>query len=571
MVRGADPALNSRDGVHDVAIIGTGLAGTILATLLARRGLRVILVEKGVHPRFAVGESTIPHTSLLLSILAERYDVPELDHLAYPDQLRQHVASSCGIKRSFGFAFHRRGKQYDPAEGFQFGTASKDENHFFRQDTDAYMLHTAVRYGADLSLNTSITKCDLQNDPLVLHTQNGPPLRARFLVDASGHRSLLASTLNLRTDPNPLLHHSRSLFTHMVGLKEFAEEQPHPLILPWRQSTLHHVFPGGWFWVIPFNNQPESTNPLISVGLTVDPRQHPRLIHDPEQEFHSFLEQYPSVQRQFASARAVRPWVATGRLQYSSRRCTGERYCLLSHAAGFIDPLFSRGLINSLESIQALMEPLCEALADNDFSVERFAGVEALQNRVLDYNDRLVSGAFESFSDFDLFNAWLRVWALGTILAEFRIMNALTDFTGSHDLTDLAGESQTPVFSRYEDPDYAAFFELAWRELGRYQSGEQSAAAAARQIFSHTARFDFPVQIRRDAMRRAGWLSQKDVMSDRSVRFAREGYRWALTNPNSRDLFGCSDTLYRWRAKYDDPHLVPDGSQVQSQAVGRSR
>ncbi len=65
----------------DVAILGNGLSGSMLATILGKKGVSVVLIDAEQHPRFAVGESTIPHTSLIISILAEKYDLPELDDL----------------------------------------------------------------------------------------------------------------------------------------------------------------------------------------------------------------------------------------------------------------------------------------------------------------------------------------------------------------------------------------------------------------------------------------------------------------------------------------------------------
>src|SRR5690348_4443930 len=115
----------------DVAVLGNGLSGSLLAAVLAKQGVSVVLIDAEVHPRFAVGESTIPHTSLLISLIAEKYGVPELEHLITSNGLADHVCTTCGIKRSFGYVFHREGKAYDPREGLQFGTSAKDENHWF--------------------------------------------------------------------------------------------------------------------------------------------------------------------------------------------------------------------------------------------------------------------------------------------------------------------------------------------------------------------------------------------------------------------------------------------------------
>jgi tetracycline 7-halogenase / FADH2 O2-dependent halogenase len=542
----------------DVAILGTGMSGSIVATILARCGVSVVMIDPKTHPRFTIGESTIPHTSLLLAILAERYGVPELDHLAYPDRIARHVATTCGIKRSFGFVYHRPGAEHDRRESIHFGTSSKDENHLFRQDIDMYLLHAAARYGAALRQGTGVAALDIGREGVRIETTDGETIRARYVVDASGYRSWLSERLGLAEQPTRILHRSRTLFTHMIGVRPFDEGRS-PMSLPWEKSTLHHVFDGGWIWIIPFGNQETSTNPLVSVGLTLDPDRHPRPARSPESEFLEVLDRFPSVAAQLADAKAIRPWTATGRAQYSSRRCVGYRWCLMSHAAGFVDALFSRGLINTIEVIQALLDPLFEALARDDFSEEAFAPVEDVQRRVLDYNDRLVRYTYLSWSDFELFNAWIRVWALGTILAEFRVMNALQDLSASADPAALAGTAPDPVFSRHEDPDYHAFFDRAAGLMDEFAARRTTSAETAARIFALTEEYPFPVLLRVDAMRRAGWLRVDQGMSARSLGFAREGYRWALTNPTTRDLFGNVDTLYRWRARQPDPHLAAAG------------
>src|SRR5262249_32828395 len=155
-------------------------------------------------------------------------------------------------------------------------------------------------------------------------------------------------------------------------------------------------------WVIPFNNHARATNPLISVGLNLDPRVHPKPDCPPREEFHRFLDRFPDVKTQFRGATAVRPWVSTGLLQYSSRQTVGYRWGLTSHAAGFVDALFSRGLSNSLEIVNALTGRLLDALREDDFSLERFTFVQTLEQGLLDFNDDLVANAYTSFTDFRL-------------------------------------------------------------------------------------------------------------------------------------------------------------------------
>ncbi len=526
--------------VFDVAILGSGMSGSILGAILARQGKRVLILDSKAHPRFAVGESTIPHTSLLLSLLSQRYDVPELHNLglASPMGIRNAIGPSCGIKRTFAFAYHAAGCEHDPREAVQFGNVYRDENHLFRQDVDAYLLRLAIRYGATAIQTAKVASLQITEGAaggVKLELQRGEQFEARYLVDGTGHDSVLARNLGLLEEPTRLAHHSRSLFTHMIDVLPFEQSVSNLLSIPWSHGTLHHVFDRGWIWVIPFNNSPWSTNPLVSVGLTIDPRRYPPGDLPPEEEFAQFVARFPSVARQFASAKAVRPWVSTGRLQYSSTRTLGHRFCLMSHAAGFVDPLYSRGLINTLEGVYGLVEPLLAALREDDFAVERFAALERTQQKVLDYADRVVNGSFISWSDFALWNAWFRCWAVGTASAEATLANAIADFTNSGDAAFLQGDVDEPVFSAFEDPGYAAFFDLAAQQVESFERGEIPSSCAAARIFAMLSEHDC-------RMFRDGVVSG--------------GLKWALTHPACRDLHvGLPHLQRRWHARQPDPHL----------------
>src|SRR5882724_11894699 len=110
------------DRDFDIAILGTGIGGTLLGAILARHGVKVVLFEQGSHPRFAIGESTIPETTILLRLIARRYEVPEIAHLCNFQQVRTHVSSACGVKRNFSFCYHRSGEHHRPEETTQFPT-----------------------------------------------------------------------------------------------------------------------------------------------------------------------------------------------------------------------------------------------------------------------------------------------------------------------------------------------------------------------------------------------------------------------------------------------------------------
>ena len=70
--------MSERADRYDILIAGAGFAGAITALVLHSRGFSVCLVEKGRHPRFAIGESSTPIADLLLRDLSVRYDLPWL-------------------------------------------------------------------------------------------------------------------------------------------------------------------------------------------------------------------------------------------------------------------------------------------------------------------------------------------------------------------------------------------------------------------------------------------------------------------------------------------------------------
>lgn len=423
--------------VHDVAVIGSGIAGTILAACLSRNGADVVMIDADTHPKFTIGESTIPFTSMMMRLISERYDVPEIKHMATFEGVYANITTQCGVKRNFGFLHHEEGRRQDPRQRthFQIPKVLSTENHYFRQDIDSWMLNVAVRYGTHVMQQRPVADVDIDDEGATLKLAGGGTVRAKYVVDASGHRSVLAEKFGLREEPTRFRHHSRALFNHFTGVRPFDEVGRPDGGFPtkWHEGTLHHLFDGGWMWIIPFDNHPRATNRLCSVGLMTDPRVHPEPDCPPEEEFARFLAKYPDIAAQFAGARPVRSWVRTGRIQYSPRQTVGYRWCLSSHAAGFIDPLFSRGMSNTMETVHALTHRLLAAIRDDDFSTDRFDYMQDLEQGLLDFNDDLCANAYVSFGHWRLWNAWFRVWALGQIFATFEVNRAYARYSATRD------------------------------------------------------------------------------------------------------------------------------------------
>lgn len=502
---------------YDCAILGSGIGGSMLASILARHGRSVLLVDAGTHPRFAIGEATTPDTSFRMKLLSMKYDVPEILNLSTFHKLRDHVSPACGVKRAFSFLYHRDGEEQTPEESHQYPTLAPPmgpDCHLFRQDTDAYMMSVAVGYGATIRQQCRIESITFPDDPaeagsgteegsgddrVTLMSAAGETFRARYLVDAAGFRSPLAQQFDLRDAPDRVETNSRAIFTHMLGVEHYdalfegaggQESSRYGLKYPLSQSTLHHVFEGGWFWVIPFNNHDDSTNPLCSVGLMLNRELHPETGMDPEEEFFSFVERFPSMRRQFENARAVRGWVSTGRVGYSSRQLVGDRYCLLAHAAGFIDPLFSSGLNLTTSHVDILARHLLEAFDDGDFSAARFRPVEERFRNSFRVFDEVVASSFVSFRDYELWDAWFRVWVVGLLVSTCLNAKLYLRYLETGDPAVLE-ESNHPPYTGALGTElgyFKAYYENALEIIRQVRDGElepKPAAKALRKIWRH--------------------------------------------------------------------------------------
>ena len=405
----------------DVIILGSGLAGSVLATILAKQGHSVCMIERGAHPRFALGEAMQPQSTIWLWMLGEHYNIPELVDLAYPPRSRHAFAKSCGIKRSFGFAYHQQGREQLADHGRQLIPPELPvirESHFFREQVDHFMVQTAESYGVEYLENTELGDIDLGDDEVTVTLEDGGAISGKFFVDCTGKNSKLVEMLSLREEPTRFKTNSRTIFSHFKNIPAYDEIGPSEgLSRSLHEGTMHHVFEGGWFWIIPFNNEDGSngTNELCSVGVTLDAGMHPATDMSPEDEFYKYVNEFPSVKEHLRNAESTRPFISTGRLQYSAKNVAGKRWAIMSNVYGFVDPLFSTGLISSFNFVHFLASRLDATLKQNHFSEETFSDMNQLA-KSLDATDAFVADMYRSTIHPQLWNAMIMVWtALGMI------------------------------------------------------------------------------------------------------------------------------------------------------------
>jgi FADH2 O2-dependent halogenase len=414
----------------DVAILGGGFAGSLMALVLQRIGRRVVVLERGTHPRFAIGESSTPLCNLSLESVARDYDLPRLMHLTEFGRWQQTYPNlACGLKRGFTFARHEEGQSFAPrpdhANELLVAASPTDEEgdtHWFRADFDHFLAREAASEGIPFFDRTEVTGIERGTQWTVRGKREAEPVEvsAEFVIDAAGPAGLLGRALGIDARPCGVRTDAWSVYSHFEGVDLWADVlkeaggslTDHPYRCD--DAALHHIFDDGWVWVLRFNNG------ITSAGVMFDSRRRqPDASLSPEAEWTALLGRYPSMARQFARARSIRPFVRTGRLQRRARRTAGEGWAMLAHAAYFLDPLFSGGNAHTLLTIERLARILREhwrrpSLPDQ---LEQYG---RLLLREVNLLDRLIHGCYRCFSHFDLLGAYVMNYFAAAIQCEHR-------------------------------------------------------------------------------------------------------------------------------------------------------
>jgi FADH2 O2-dependent halogenase len=404
----------------DVAVVGAGFAGSLTALALRSIGRSVVLVERGRHPRFAIGESSTPLANLLLEELADRYDLPRIRVFSkWGTWQRARPDVGGGLKRGFTFFFHRPGERFgdDPDHERQLMVAASPhddigDTHWYRPDFDHNLVREAEAAGAIYTDETVIDRVAIDRDRSTLEgTRLGQPVRisASFVVDASGPRGLLSRSLRLGDRPLRWLPPTQGLYTHFEDVTRWDRLRPQAgAPYPPDDAAVHHVFPGGWIWMLRFNNGITSAGAALTdqtvIGSAGTRGSGLEVIsaNDGASAWERLLAMLPAVRDQFAGARAIHPWIRAPRLAFRTTRVAGPGWALLPSAAGVIDPLLSTGFPLTLLGIQRLLGIL-ERTSSSPEHEAALREYERITLAELDATEQLVAALYASMDDMPLF------------------------------------------------------------------------------------------------------------------------------------------------------------------------
>ena len=358
----------------DLAVVGSGFGGSILAMVARRLGLRVALLERGRHPRFAIGESSSPLAGILIEQLADRYDLPRLKPLAaFGAWQRAYPEVVCGLKRGFTYFKHETGHRFaaapDRSNQLLVAASPNDElsdTHWLRADVDAFLVREAIAVGVEYidEVELDTLEWSAGGEPVLGGRRQGAPFRlaARGVTDATGPRGFLSRILGIEARPFDGYPGTQALFSHFTdvarcdempdytGAGARADNPPYPV----DDAALHHVFDGGWMWVLRFGNGVTSAGVAVEDALANELR-----LADGEPAWHRLLDRFPTVRDQFAGATPTRQFDRIPRLSYRAASVAGPRWAMLPSAAAFVDPLFSTGFpltLLGIERLAALLE-----------------------------------------------------------------------------------------------------------------------------------------------------------------------------------------------------------------------
>ncbi len=376
----------------DLVIAGAGFGGSLMAMIAHQLGLSVVLLEQGKHPRMTIGESTTPLSNLLLERLCKTYDLPRIAPLAkWGSWQRAYPQMACGLKRGFSF-FHQSGQELLVA------ASPRDEiadTHWYRAEVDHFLVMEARRLGVDYRERARIETLDFAEDGATIVGRAGEEpfhIHARLMIDATGPRGLLYRALRLADSPLPGMPATESLYSHFTGVGRIEPaDGPYPV----EDAAVHHVFAGGWVWVLRFNNGVTSAGVAVSQAVAKE-----LALSDGEPAWARVLDRVPRLKPQFERAVACQPFRHMPAISFRSGVIAGKRWAMLPSAAGFVDPLLSTGFALTLLGI----ERLARILRSGDLGQQLQTYAEETECELLTAS-RLIGALYATMSNFPAFTA----------------------------------------------------------------------------------------------------------------------------------------------------------------------
>jgi flavin-dependent dehydrogenase len=320
----------------DVVVIGGGPSGSTAAALLARRGYRVIALEKARHPRFHIGESLLP------------MNLPIFERLGVLDKVQ-----ALGVFKP-GADFEADNSQGYNTYAFAraIGNSPPHAYQVWRQDFDKMLYDHARECGADAREGQEVVRVEQQgprDSALEVRADDGRHYRiqTRYVVDASGRDAFLATKRKLRRKNTQ--HQSAAIFGHFRGAARRPGEDAGNISI--------YRFEHGWMWMIPLPAD------VMSVGAVCRPEYLKQRKGRTVEFLLDTLKQNPGLWQRIERAELIDNEVrVTGNYSYDSARMGGPGWVLIGDAFAFLDPVFSSGVYLAMSGAEQAVNVVDSAL-----------------------------------------------------------------------------------------------------------------------------------------------------------------------------------------------------------------
>lgn len=362
-----------RSASFDAVVVGAGPAGTATATALAQHHRRVLVLEREKFPRYHIGESLIPFTYHALDRLGM---IPRLRQSSFVRKFSVQFVSPSG-RASQPFYFFNRYDRETVAQTWQV----------LRSEFDQMMVDNAREHGVEVREEVEVTE--------LLHDGNrytGVRARSRdgheftveapVVVDATG-REAIAATRNAWRRGDPRLNKVAVWTYYDNALRDPGIDEG---------GTTVAFIPGkGWFWYIPQHNN------RVSVGVVNDGRYLTRDgVKDPRTIFHREVKENRWIEEHLAPGTCCGEYWLTAEYTFRSQYCADDGLILVGDAFGFLDPVFSSGLMLALKSGVLAADAIHAALQEGDVSAGRFTGYSREMTESIENMRKLVYAFYDT-------------------------------------------------------------------------------------------------------------------------------------------------------------------------------